>query len=176
MADPIQKLKNDIALKNVMIFIGKGISIYTTNGEQRVLDWKGLLNHGLQQCYQSEWISNEEFEGFNTKLNSNTTELDDYLFVGDQIKSSFPMNTDETNDDLYKIWLRETLGHLSANRLELIKVIGECGCLILTTNYDLLLEDVLDKKVLAWTEYCTKGIDDLSENLKKWYSTRIRTC
>ncbi|CAF4178983.1 unnamed protein product, partial [Rotaria magnacalcarata] len=34
MADDIQKLKNDVALNQVVIFIGTGVSVYTTKREQ----------------------------------------------------------------------------------------------------------------------------------------------
>ncbi|CAF4010018.1 unnamed protein product, partial [Rotaria sp. Silwood1] len=51
MVDAIQKLKNDIALNNVVIFIGRAVSIYTTNDEQKVPDWKALVKHGLEQFY-----------------------------------------------------------------------------------------------------------------------------
>ncbi|CAF3762572.1 unnamed protein product [Rotaria sordida] len=168
MADPIQKLKNDIALNNVVIFIGSGVSIYTANDEQKVSDWKGLLKHGLQQCYHSGWMSDEEFEDFDTKFNSSTAEVDDYLLAADQIKTYFQMENDKINNDLYKTWLRETVGNLSAKRLDLVKSIGELGCLILTTNYDSLLEDVLGKKSLRWNEYYSNGIDDSLENLKDY--------
>ncbi|CAF3838861.1 unnamed protein product [Rotaria sordida] len=168
MADPIQKLKNDIALNNVVIFIGSGVSIYTANDEQKVSDWKGLLKHGLQQCYRSGWMSDEEFEDFDTKFNSSTAEVDDYLLAADQIKAYFQMENDKINNDLYKTLLRETVGNLSAKRLDLVKSIGELGCLILTTNYDSLLEDVLGKKSLRWNEYYSNGIDDSLENLKDY--------
>ncbi|CAF3842178.1 unnamed protein product [Rotaria sordida] len=168
MADPIQKLKNDIALNNVVIFIGSGVSIYTANDEQKVSDWKGLLKHGLQQCYHSGWMSDEEFEDFDTKFNSSTAEVDDYLLAADQIKAYFQMKNDKINNDLYKTWLREAVGNLSAKRLDLVKSIGELGCLILTTNYDSLLEDVLGKKSLRWNEYYSNGIDDSLENLKDY--------
>ncbi|CAF3222076.1 unnamed protein product [Rotaria sp. Silwood2] len=168
MADPIQKLKNDIALNNAVIFIGRGVSIYTTNGEQRVCDWKGLLKHGLQQCYRSGWMSDEEFVCFDTQFDSDIAKIDDCLLAADQIKAYFQMKRDEINDDLYKTWLRETVGNLSAKRLELIKSIEELECPILTTNYDLLLEDVLGKKPLTWNEYYTNGIDDSLEHFKDY--------
>ncbi|CAF4829504.1 unnamed protein product [Rotaria sp. Silwood1] len=78
------------------------------------------------------------------------------------------MQSDATNHDLYKSWLRETIGNLSVKRPELINAIGELGCPILTTNYDSLLEDILNKKTLIWNEYDANSMDNSLENLKNY--------
>ncbi|CAF2953171.1 unnamed protein product [Rotaria sp. Silwood2] len=166
MANEIKKIKNDIALSNAMIFIGTGVSMYATNLEQEVSHWKGLLKHELQQCYRSGWIINEEFEDFNNKFHSEKAQIDDYLLAANQIKYYFQMENDETKNDLYATWLRETIGNIVVKKPELIKTIGELECPILTTNYDSLLEDILDKKPLTWNEYYVNDIDDSLENLK----------
>ena len=62
------------------------ICVYTTDGEQEVAHWKGLLKNGLEQCHQLEWISDEDFVDFNKKFESNTAEVDDYLLAADRIK------------------------------------------------------------------------------------------
>ncbi|CAF4490646.1 unnamed protein product, partial [Rotaria sp. Silwood2] len=169
MADEIQKVKRDIALNHAMIFIGTGISVYTTNGEQEFSHWKGLLKDGLQRCHQSGWINDKELENFNNKFDNSTAEVDDYLLVADRIKYCFKMKSDTTTkDDVYKAWLRETVGKLSIRKPEVIKAIGDLGCPILTTNYDSLLEDILDKKPLTWNKYYTYGIDNSLDNLKNY--------
>ncbi|CAF3095019.1 unnamed protein product, partial [Rotaria sp. Silwood2] len=169
MADEIQKVKRDIALNHAMIFIGTGISVYTTNGEQEFSHWKGLLKDGLQRCHQSGWINDKELENFNNKFDNSTAEVDDYLLVADRIKYCFKMKSDTTTkDDVYKAWLRETVGKLSIRKPEVIKAIGDSGCPILTTNYDSLLEDILDKKPLTWNKYYTYGIDNSLDNLKNY--------
>ncbi|CAF4114167.1 unnamed protein product, partial [Rotaria sp. Silwood2] len=168
MADEIQKVKKDIALNHAVIFIGSGVSTYTANDGQEVAHFKGLLKHGLQQCHQLGWISDNEFEDFNIKFDSDTAEVEDYLHAADRIKYYFKMQNHATKDDLYKSWLRETLGNLSAKRPELIKAIGELGCPILTTNYDSFLEDILNKKPLTWNTNDTDGIGISLENLNNY--------
>ncbi|CAF3962004.1 unnamed protein product [Rotaria sordida] len=163
MTDEIQKVKIDIALNHAIIFVGTGVSIYTTNDEQDVFYWKGLLKDGLEGCYQSGWISDKEFENFNNKFDNDTADIDDYLLAINRIKFCFKMESDE-----YPIWLSEIVGKLSAKKPELIKAIGELGCPILTTNYDLLLEDILEKKPLTWNKYYINNIDDSLENLKNY--------
>ncbi|CAF3551095.1 unnamed protein product [Rotaria socialis] len=168
MADEIQKIKQAIALNQAIIFIGAGVSVYTTNSEQEVSCWKGLLKHGLQRCYQSGWISDEDFNDFNDKSKSNTAEVDDYLFAAHLIKNSFKMQSERKKNDMFRIWLRETVGKLLAKRPELIEAIGELGCPILTTNYDSLIEDTLNRKTLTWSKYHTDGIDDSLERLQNY--------
>ena len=62
MTDEIQKLRTDIALNNVLIVIGMHASIYTTNDEQEVAHWKGLIKHGIRQCFLLPHLSTAEFE------------------------------------------------------------------------------------------------------------------
>jgi hypothetical protein len=107
MADEIQKIKKDIASNDAIIIVGTGVSFYTTNGEQEVSHWKGLLKHGLQQCHQSGWINDKDFQDFNDKFNSNTGEVNDYLLAANQIKDCLKRRKQE---DTYKTWLRETVG------------------------------------------------------------------
>ncbi|CAF4412653.1 unnamed protein product [Rotaria sp. Silwood2] len=168
MADEIQKVKNDIALNNAVIFIGAGVSVYTTNGEQEVSHWNGLLKHGLQRCYQSGCINDKEFEDFNNKFKNNTVEVNDFLHAADRIKYCFKRQNETRKDNVYKIWLMETVGKLSAKKPELIKAIGELGIPILTTNYDSLLENVLDKRPLTWKNYYNDGFKHSLENLKHY--------
>ncbi|CAF2763622.1 unnamed protein product [Rotaria sp. Silwood2] len=163
MVDEIQKIKKEIALNNVIIFIGKGVSIYTTNGEQEFSHWKGLVYDGLQQCHDSSWISDEEFENFFIKFKSNTAEVEDYLHATDRIKCCL-----KKGGDAYKLWLRDTLGKLLVKRAELIEAIGELGCPILTTNYDALLAEILNKKPLTWNKYYIEDIDNSLDVLKNY--------
>ncbi|CAF1035552.1 unnamed protein product [Rotaria sp. Silwood1] len=168
MADEIQKVKNDIALNNAVIFIGAGVSMYTTNGEQEVSHWNGLLKHGLQRCYQSGWINDKELEDFNNRFKSNTVEVNDFLHAADRIKYCFKQQSEVRKDNVYKIWLMETVGKLLAKKPELIKAIGELGSPILTTNYDSLLENVLDRRPLTWKNYYNDGFKHSLENLKHY--------
>ncbi|CAF4036462.1 unnamed protein product, partial [Rotaria sordida] len=163
MVDEIQQIKKEIALNNVMIFIGTSVSIYTTNGEQEFSHWKGLIHDGLQRCHKSSWISDKDFEDFIIKFESNTAEVADYLHAADLIKCCF-----KKASDAYKLWLMETVGKLSIKKPELIEAIGELGCPILTTNYDALLEEILDKKPLTWNKYYTENIDNLLEVLRNY--------
>ncbi|CAF3760597.1 unnamed protein product [Rotaria socialis] len=168
MASEIQNVKNAVALNNALIFIGTGVSSYTANHEQNFSHWKGLLQHGLQRCHQSGLISDKDFEEFNSTFQSNTAEADDYVHVADQIKCCFEKESGAAKVDIYKLWLTETLGNLVVKDSELIKSVGELECPIITTNYDCLLEDILDRKPLTWSKYCTADIDNSLKDLKNY--------
>lgn len=140
MADEIQQIKTAIAHNQVVVFIGTGVSIYATNGEQEVASSRGLLKNGLQQCYQAGWMSGREFEKLSDKFESHSAEVKDYLRAAVRIKSCFRME--------FKVWLAETIGKLSVKKPELIEAIGELECPIITTNYDRLLEQVLKTDIV----------------------------
>ncbi|CAF1425244.1 unnamed protein product [Rotaria sordida] len=162
MADEIQKIKKDIALNQVVIFIGTNVSTYTVNGGEEVAYWKGLLKDGLRLCRHMGSMKDEESDAFTIKFDGHTAQVDDYLLAADRIKYCL------TKDNLYKTWLRETIGVLTAKQTELIQAIGELGCPILTTNYDLLLEDILKKKPLTWNKYYASHPNESFENLKDY--------
>ncbi|CAF1552520.1 unnamed protein product [Didymodactylos carnosus] len=168
MDDEIKKIKMAMASNNAVIFVGTGISTYTTDNEQEASFCKGLLKNGLEKCHRAGRITDNAIEHFNKKFQSNEVTFDDYLDAADQIMSCFKKESDATKIDVYKTWLIETVGKLSPTKPELIKAIGELECSILTTNYDSLLEDILNKKPLTWHKYFTDDINGSFENMKNY--------
>ncbi|CAF4503656.1 unnamed protein product [Didymodactylos carnosus] len=168
MGDDIQKVKKAIALNHAVVFVGTGVSRYTTNNEQEVATWVGLLKSGLQTWHQSGWISDRDLDYFIKKFDNREAMIGDYLNAADRIKNCFEKESDETKNDVYKAWLKETIGKLLPKKPELIEAIGELGCPILTTNYDSLLGDTLKKKPLTWSKYKTDGIGDSFEEMKNF--------
>ena len=104
MADEIQRIKTDIALRQAVIFIGDCVSFQTTHDEQEISE------HRIRRSFQSE-------EG--------------------SYKRSFIETTDTS----------------SVKHSEFITAIGELGCPILTSNYDLSLEEALNRQPLTWNDY-----------------------
>ena len=166
MADEIQKLKTDIASGRVLVLIGASVSVHTTNGEQEVAHWKGLIKHGLQRCHQSGSLTDTEFEYFDNKFSGHTASMDDYLFATDLIKGCLQHEGDITNEDVYRLWLFDTVGKLIPKKPELIRAIGELECPILTTNYDFLLSSILQRQPVTWDQYCAENTDCSAELMK----------
>ena len=167
MADEIQKLKTDIALNQTIIIVGAHVSFYTTNGEQQIAHWKGLIKHGLYRCHQSRGLTNAEFAYFMNKFQSNTAGIDDYLSATNRIKDFLKKKSHITNEDAYGSWLRATLGTLVPQKPEIITAIGELECPILTTNYDSLLASILRRNPLTWNRYCVNSNDHSSDNMNR---------
>ena len=108
MTNELQQIKNEIAFGRVIVFIGTGVSVYTTNDEQPVANLKGLLMNGLQECYHAGWMTENVFSDLFSKFKSNLAEVNDYLVAADQIKTCFE------RVDSFELWLTETNGKLSA--------------------------------------------------------------
>ena len=85
--------------------------------------------------------------------------MSDYLFAASQIKHFLKEKSNNSNEDYYKLWLEETVGRLVPENPELICAIGESECPILTTNYDSLIADILNRPPLTWNRYCTDTND-----------------
>jgi D-ribose pyranose/furanose isomerase RbsD len=135
-----------------VILIGTNVSVYTSHGEEGMAHWKGLLKDGLQRC--------EHFADFNDKFENNIIEVNNYLLAADHTKTCL------SQGNLYRSWLREKQGVITARKPEFIQAIGDLGCPVLTTNYDLLLEDILKKKCLTWDKYYANHTDESIEYLE----------
>ena len=160
MADEIQKLKTDIALNQAIVFVGAGVSVYTTDGEQEVAHWKGLLKHGLHRCHQLGHFNDTDLDQFNNTFNSNMASMSDYLLAADLVEGYLKHQDSTTNNDAYKSWLLDTVGKLVPKKPELVRAIEELGCPIFTTNYDILLTHILNRKPLTWKRYSTDTNDN----------------
>ncbi|CAF1290805.1 unnamed protein product [Adineta ricciae] len=148
MVDAIQKLKKDIAANNVLVFVGSDVSVYTANGDENVCFWKGLLQQGLRQCYLLNEIDDANFQDIMSNLDANITKLNDYFSIADQIKHWL-----SKHPNAYEEWLISTLGELHPQKPNMIKAIAGLNCPVLTTNYDSLLGDLLNKGTLTWSRY-----------------------
>ncbi|CAF3005478.1 unnamed protein product [Rotaria sp. Silwood2] len=168
MSDDIQKVKRAIAQNHAVVFVGTDVSRYTTNGEQDFATWIGLLKSGLQRCYQFGLIGDRDLDDIIKTFDSHEAIVDDYLSAADRIEDCFKKENDKTNNDVYNVWLKDTVGKLIPKRSELIEAIGELGCPVLTTNYDGLLGDILKKKPLTWNKYKADGIGDSFEEMKNF--------
>ena len=158
----IKEIQKSIATNDVVIFIGAGVSLFTSN-EQNEASWKGLLIDGLQKLRQQNFVTVKAFDYFNELLNSKKTTSEEYLDVADKIFEGF-----KGPEDSFKNWLDDTIGQLKASKKELIEALGELDCPIMTTNYDGLLEIVLKKKPLTWNKFKEDGIGDSFSNIKSY--------
>lgn len=129
------KLAERIAAGKVLVVVGTGVSLASTNGE-RLASWKGLINNGIEHCAElglrdATWVTSQKelLEG----------DLDDLLGVAEQVSSRLGWRpTDPCGGD-WSSWLRRTVGGLRAMNPQLIEAIRDLGAPIATLNYDNLL-------------------------------------
>ena len=132
----VQKLKEG----KVAIFIGTGVSAYTTQNEP-LSKWRGLLDDGVNYCKDVANCDDNWVRRKREALDSN--DLDEWLSVAEHI-------TNKLNGVYqFKTWLRKKVGTLPNNRPELINKIGELDTQIYTTNYDNLLNQNLNRGVIS---------------------------
>ena len=165
MADEIQQLKTDIALNQTIVIVGSGVSFYTTNGEQDVAHWRGLIKHGIDRCHQSRSMNDTDFEYFIKKFDTNTATADDYSSPANRIKDSLKRKRNNIRDDEYQSGFFETIGKLVAKKPELVQAIAELERPILTTNYDSLLTDILGRKPITWNQYTDNSLEDMHNSI-----------
>lgn len=140
----IKDLKERIANKQAIIFVGTGVSISSTNNNP-IASWQGLLRDGVERCQQlipdlpNRWKERvlEDIE---------STDTLDLLSAAEKIETKLR----ETGN--YTRWLRETVGKLTVANPSIISAIKELGLPIITTNYDHLLEEIIGLREMTWKD------------------------
>ncbi|WP_243054630.1 SIR2 family protein [Pseudomonas sp. BP01] len=169
----IEKLKQDIAVGDLIVVIGTGVSIGLTKNKRPALSWQGLIADGLQCALQKGKINAEQNERWHGSLY--TDDLDDMLgaaeYVGRKLGAPF--------GDLYARWLETVFSDERTDNSKLeeaIRKITACGTPICTLNYDGLLEkvtglpaiDLTDlRKSTEWVRRETTGILHLHGQWRK---------
>jgi SIR2-like domain len=125
-------------------FVGTGatIAVLPDNPFAR---WDGLLEDGIRRCAQlgqpEEWA-----ESTVTRLRSG--DLITYLAVADEVSRRLA-KSGEWHD-----WIKRTVGTLTVgDGSAMHKAICSLNRIVLTTNYDLLLEEASGHKSLHWKKY-----------------------
>jgi tetratricopeptide (TPR) repeat protein len=137
-----EELKRLIREQKVIPFVGAGVSkdVKYKNGEKAFVNWKELLEI-LNQKVNDENKRN----GIEYFLKSKDI---DYLQIADMIEKELSPN--EFNKALKKIFDID-FNDVDTSTLELAKTIWELDCkLIITTNYDKVLEISLDTTPEIW--------------------------
>ena len=140
------KLAERIAAGKVLVVVGTGVSLASTNGE-RLASWKGLITNGIEHCAElglrdTTWVTSQKelLEG----------DLDDLLGVAEQVSRRLGWEPTEPCGGDWNGWLRGTVGGLRAKYPELIEAIRDLGVPIATLNYDNLLTEVTGYRPIPW--------------------------
>jgi hypothetical protein len=117
-------------------FIGAGVASAVTGGAA-CASWHGLLLDGIEQCRQSVLVP----PGWANRMREHLASGDaiSYLAVADEIKRRLEARAGGQD---FGSWLKESVGSLTPTEegWELISAIRHLGDVIITTNFDSLLE------------------------------------
>ncbi len=137
-------LRQQIAAKQVVCFVGAGVSVASTPPDSGVL-WTELIEsgarwvHNVHPILPSGWLD-ERLRA----LASN--DVDDLLAVASQVASKLGA----PDGGEYAEWLHRAVGSLPVADTSVIEALGALGVPLVTTNYDHLLEDVLRREAVSW--------------------------
>ncbi|MES2939690.1 MAG: SIR2 family protein [Pseudomonadota bacterium] len=140
---------------NVIVVVGAGVSFGAT-GDARA-SWRGLLEHGVQTL-RDEGIWEDQKANANLTLIrdafSSDFDVDEVLGRAESIAKALgaPGGAD------YGAWLAGAIGSLRAQEgrtatLDAIRQLEQAGALILTTNYDDLLENAIGLEPVTWQDH-----------------------
>jgi SOS-response transcriptional repressor LexA len=148
MAEAEDRLRKTLRTgRGVTPFVGTGVSLAATGGTP-CAGWKGLLEAGIESCESAIPKFRDDGRGNLMKQRLETADLDDYLAIGTEISNRLK-GVGEGRD--FDTWIENTAGMLKATEegQKLVRAVRKLGSVILTTNYDSLLEDVEPK----WKSY-----------------------
>jgi superfamily II DNA/RNA helicase len=134
------ELKRDISNDRVALILGAGVSAAASENAPNST-WKSLLANAL------DFFSREDepqIDAFKTILKE-TSDTDALVAVAQFVQSKFAPIQGE-----YESWLRRTVGNLTLLNHELIDALPSTD-VILTTNYDDLVESATGRQPLTWT-------------------------
>lgn len=143
----LHHLKTLIDKGRVLPIVGAGVSFWSTSGEP-TSTWMGLLENGVDYCSKHVPTLPPGWKLEQSNLIRNG-ETDSFILVAEEISEQL----DAPDGSLFSDWVQSTLRKLYVRRPELLKIIGEIGTLILTTNYDNLIERVLGGPAVTWLDY-----------------------
>ena len=129
--------------KTLTPFVGTGATIAVLPDEP-CARWDGLLENGIRRCEElgqsAEWAAS-------TSERLRFGDLITYLTVADEISRRLA-RFGEWND-----WVRRTVGRIQArDGSAMHAAICKLNRIVLTTNYDRLLEEASDHETLYWSQ------------------------
>lgn len=141
----------------LVIVVGTGVTRGATN--QPYATWLGLLEHGIEHLVNTKQFTELAREIRLEKVRSAFAPfcLNAALDAANDIERN--LKYANTNDeDAFADWLASIFKDFKAHdnktiTLETLRDLEQAGALLLTTNYDNLLEDITDLHAVTWEEH-----------------------
>ena len=141
----IDDLRVEVASGRAMLVVGSGISIGATNNAQAAR-WAGLIQLGIDRCLALQQIDATRAIQLSTRL-SERAPIEDLISVAETVTQALL----RARQGEYGLWLKETVGSLTAIDTTVLHELDRLNVDIATTNYDNILEENTKvKKHVAW--------------------------
>jgi hypothetical protein len=140
----LQKLRDRIRDRQVIVVVGSGVSIQAT-GNAEAASWKGLLTSGIRRCRQHDVTLGDRWEG-RALEQLESPDSDEFLGVATRVARKLGNPPGVLAD-----WIKDTVGALKATQPAVIEALHALQCPIWTTNYDDLLSTA-DLPPVTWLE------------------------
>jgi len=143
MSDARDELKQRIAKRRAVFFVGAGVSARATNNP--VATWCGLLEDGVRFC--EEHIGGLR-PGWADRVRADigSADPDDMLVAAEKITRKLASSVN------LRAWLRASIGNFQPITRDVLEAIAALNLPIMTTNYDRLLEEVTGQFPINWQE------------------------
>jgi predicted ATPase len=141
-ADIIKDLRNALTRYRLVIVVGAGVTLGATKGPTgplRRLTWNGLIENGL------DYLVNEVYNGVRDKRIEHAYSALEGGDTEELLDAAMIMKDRLTRKNQYPTWLKSVFRGLSDEIrdscvLDVLKVLHAKGAMLLTTNYDDILE------------------------------------
>jgi predicted NACHT family NTPase len=150
-----EQLQGELASGQVVVVVGSGVSVAAC-GQQlveghKVATWSGLLEHGVGRLSAIGTADGSE-EVLLTMIRSRKTDLmiNAAAIITDRLK--------ERSEGTFRGWLADTIGQLKIQDATLLQDIAALPGLVVTLNYDHLLEKATGLPAITWQE--TNAVQD----------------
>ena len=150
MNKDIKNLKKEVESKRAVFIIGAGVSLASTEGNAN-LSWGGLLRSGLDKLNTPHFpeFSDTMYDAYRRILDEGDT--DSLVGVAQIIESKLGA----PDGGAFSEWLREVFEPVDIKNPEVplaLKRLKEQGCLLVTTNYDDILEKITESGATTWLD------------------------
>lgn len=154
VTSPIESLKEAISRGSAVFVVGAGLSISATNNAKSA-SWVGFIEESLGYIRRLGLAGEEAIRLNEQHLQLSQSSEDNYGLM--QAAGAVRHWMNQAGEQAEANWLRETVGSLRVpdsdrQRLAPQRALGSLGCPILTTNYDTLIEQALERQSATWTD------------------------
>lgn len=148
MKDYTPELRAAIADRSAVVVYGTGVSKAISDGAAAA-DWVGLIRHGIEHAKEvgatPQWAQTTE-QLLQDALAQN--EIDMLINAATLVQKKLRSQ----GTQVYSDWLNESVGTLPVVHRAVANALGGLGVPLLTTNYDTLVEKVLNRSSATWLE------------------------